>query len=1216
MAASQIEGRLWLLQERLKQERLFVTKEKECIRLLNTEVQSTCEKLFHVSWIASQQWRNLQRLQAHPAKASYANQLLDNANFVDAYKNLGYLESKYGDFLKSLRENPRLVASSLAFVDQFKINIDTKQVARLLLNSLYGNCLLPEDENYVLILMKALMEFQILKSEQPLMFFRSPRNWSFTLIFDVLIESLFSAKLYLTAALHTPILHVLAKDSKIMAQLPFICTRFVQSLQEKLYCFPPSLRWLICQLFNVLRSSGVLDVNRAKGMVSELLFNYLVCPAIINPEPYGINSNMQVSKIARLNLQQISSLLCKRCTSPWEGSVSLTVDIFNTIDVKWISSFVDSILEGADQVSDFPEQQTLPGLCRTSVLITQNELQSLITYLRMIHSWEGAAQVLHLKELGDLLDLLPPEKVNPVTKEPLPFSTPIATPSPSASPKVPHKSKKKIKLRSSKHTVDATSLEEDDKREKSTLSALAALTPTVSKPQRYLQECSKRLGELYQEQELVLVVPLGYSCVESPGMLPEEKVLGIKKPKPVSKKQATRSNSDSGQSIRPRSNSTRFTKLFHNLSIEKELNKDTESPVLETTDNHSHLEPTYPPPVPVHTQLNLTTSILDAPIDVFQDRSPRISSQPDSARDSTISSGSSARASTLSSLSSGTRDSSTLDSGFDILEEIDDHSNQTNLDDMSWSHEQGGFRRKRDSSSSGTVVGDTYIVSNRESQASIDDSLVESTKSESSSSGEAGSERESYNGKKAQKSGSFRNKVKTKTLDWKKKMKHKKEERPKSMPESELRSKSNGKSSGIMKQLRRGKRLDKRRSKQSGARVYQEIDESLDFYSTAHAIPQSQVEVPVEKTPKDIIEGLIFKYKEMATQAVEDTQEDNREQTQSDEEDEEDIDEETRFDDTKRKLRIVLNQADFRNLPWLVSKDRVIKTSSSAKGATGELMTFLHVQLAEAINLQNRSLAAQLHETIRSVKQLSQDSCSKILESIESDYQARMPYLAYLTRSRQTLLTTESHLDRLIERVQKNQMLCQKCFTTNCITLFLEVREGEINSFITNFRSPDACPTADEKCKYVEQFLDKLEGDLGKDDTWLGATVDQLLEGNIAIERDIMARIYNDAFYPNGQIDMERDKNPRRKKKFYVSNSVHSGTSLEAITFVIVPFTVPCAILKGSRAFTSKAFTKHVERLQKVVGITHKAIRIPKLYRKEAPWPSAQQELSTINAYK
>jgi hypothetical protein len=331
-ASTTLDGQLWLLQERLKQEYLFVSKEKESIQLMNTEIQSTCEKLFHLSWIAGQQWRNLQRLQAHPAKASYANSLLDNAQFVDAYKGLGYLESKYGEFLKGLRENPKLLASSLAFVDRIKINMDTRQVVRLVLNSLYGNCLLPEDENYVLMLMKSLMEFQILQSEQPLTFFRSPRNWSFTVMFGVLIESLFSAKLYLTAALHTQILHVLAKDSVIQAQLPFLCTRFVQSLEEKLYCFPPSLRWLVCQLFNVLRSN-IISERQAKSMVSELIFNYLVCPAIINPEPYGINSDMQVSKTARLNLQQISSLLCKRCTAPWHDDVLQTDDMFNSIDV-------------------------------------------------------------------------------------------------------------------------------------------------------------------------------------------------------------------------------------------------------------------------------------------------------------------------------------------------------------------------------------------------------------------------------------------------------------------------------------------------------------------------------------------------------------------------------------------------------------------------------------------------------------------------------------------------------------------------------------------------------------------------------------------------------------------------------------------------------------------------------------------------------------------
>ena len=36
-----------------------------------------------------------------------------------------------------------------------------------------------------------------------------------------------------------------------------------------------------------------------------------------------------------------------------------------------------------------------------------------------------------------------------------------------------------------------------------------------------------------------------------------------------------------------------------------------------------------------------------------------------------------------------------------------------------------------------------------------------------------------------------------------------------------------------------------------------------------------------------------------------------------------------------------------------------------------ELMTVLHVQLAEAINLEDRSLSAQLHETIRCIKELS-----------------------------------------------------------------------------------------------------------------------------------------------------------------------------------------------------------------------------------------------------
>ena len=40
-----------------------------------------------------------------------------------------------------------------------------------------------------------------------------------------------------------------------------------------------------------------------------MLMSYFICPAIINPEPYGINSDADISETARHNLGQIASIL-------------------------------------------------------------------------------------------------------------------------------------------------------------------------------------------------------------------------------------------------------------------------------------------------------------------------------------------------------------------------------------------------------------------------------------------------------------------------------------------------------------------------------------------------------------------------------------------------------------------------------------------------------------------------------------------------------------------------------------------------------------------------------------------------------------------------------------------------------------------------------------------------------------------------------------------
>lgn len=68
---------------------------------------------------------------------------------MDGYKTLGFQETIYGEFLARLRENPRLVASCLVAGE--RLNQDhTQGVIHTVFTSLYGNCIMQEDESYLL----------------------------------------------------------------------------------------------------------------------------------------------------------------------------------------------------------------------------------------------------------------------------------------------------------------------------------------------------------------------------------------------------------------------------------------------------------------------------------------------------------------------------------------------------------------------------------------------------------------------------------------------------------------------------------------------------------------------------------------------------------------------------------------------------------------------------------------------------------------------------------------------------------------------------------------------------------------------------------------------------------------------------------------------------------------------------------------------------------
>lgn len=68
---------------------------------------------------------------------------------MEGYKALGFQEGAYGELLARLRESPRLLACCL--VAGQRLDPEAAQAAlHCVFASLYGNCVMPEDEAYLL----------------------------------------------------------------------------------------------------------------------------------------------------------------------------------------------------------------------------------------------------------------------------------------------------------------------------------------------------------------------------------------------------------------------------------------------------------------------------------------------------------------------------------------------------------------------------------------------------------------------------------------------------------------------------------------------------------------------------------------------------------------------------------------------------------------------------------------------------------------------------------------------------------------------------------------------------------------------------------------------------------------------------------------------------------------------------------------------------------
>lgn len=208
-----------------------------------------------------------------------------------------------------------------------------------------------------------------------------------------------------------------------------------------------------------------------------------------------------------------------------------------------------------------------------------------------------------------------------------------------------------------------------------------------------------------------------------------------------------------------------------------------------------------------------------------------------------------------------------------------------------------------------------------------------------------------------------------------------------------------------------------------------------------------------------------------------------------------------------------------------------------------------------------------LQETIRCVESLDDKACQQLFWSLREDYQRRSPYISYLIKSRQCLLTTVAHFETLLEHISQEKILCNHNLITICVRQYLEQKERAVAFFVTKFQK---LTVSDEKAQLVEKFLAFLFKSMEAEAVWQMASDEQLEYARMVIERNVMSQIYMYALYPNGDGDVLRDQ----------------------------------------------ILYQHMQSLSKVLTPNHKLLCIPKVYHSECPWTAAQEEVQKINAYK
>ena len=380
---------------------------------------------------------------------------LESVNFVDGYKRLGQQNETFlSELFMSLRKNPQLIAHCL--INGEKTSSETiVQVCHIVMSSLYSNCILNEDKLVALHLLKELFNFQLVQSENPRRLIRHG-SCAFSKIYKLFCEQIIDGRIFLTAALHDGVMHLLAEDDLlleidpnkaviriapqerlkhfgqegtpsydanlqkyrqwIISKLTFAAMKFIKGIQENIYCFPQSIALLVKHFYNSFIRSKKIEPREIEAICADIIFEFFICPAIINPDVYGI-TDAHISQNARFNLMQVAQIIQLLAMPRSDENDPKFNDLYSKFERDSLFKVFNEILEKKNKES--VQENNFGGLIRSWFLISDIELKVFIQFLQGLKQ-ELQTQSKH-KMLSDLLERIPEklfiEDANKLTKK-------------------------------------------------------------------------------------------------------------------------------------------------------------------------------------------------------------------------------------------------------------------------------------------------------------------------------------------------------------------------------------------------------------------------------------------------------------------------------------------------------------------------------------------------------------------------------------------------------------------------------------------------------------------------------------------------------------------------------------------------------------------------------------------------------------------------------